>query len=525
MSNAVAYKSAQPVTPPKLEAKTKKPQPGSLVWLALAAGLLLISYGAHNVPLAAWLAPVFLLRFVRERRPLLGLGVAYLLLVATFAFQLRGMVPIPGLGYYVFLVGFGVVLILPYGLDRLLVRRLDGWAATLVFPCAWAGTEYVVSLGPYGSWGSAAYSQYGNLPLLQILSVTGLWGVTFLIGWFAAVCNWAWEEGPDSKRVQTGAAIYAAILLGVVLLGGARMAVFPPLAQTVRVASLSKGKVEPEASDTVWQHVLQNSASSAELDEFRAWANAVNGDLLSRAEREAQAGAKIVFWGETNAMVFKEDESTLITRGRDLAAKYGIYLGVAMASWHRGQNPPLENKLVLIQPDGQVAWEYFKAHPVPGGEAAMSIRKDGKLRSLDTPYGRMSSVICFDADFPQLLAQAGALGTDVLLDPSNDWRAIDPWHTQMASFRAIEQGFNLVRHTSQGLSAAYDYQGRRLAAMDHYLATDHTLISQVPIKGVRTIYSRLGDWFAWVCLVGLVGLAGLATWRPSAGANVPNSGH
>jgi apolipoprotein N-acyltransferase len=85
----------------------------------------------------------------------------------------------------------------------------------------------------------------------------------------------------------------------------------------------------------------------------------------------------------------------------------------------------------------------------------------------------------------------------------------------MASFRAIEQGFNLVRHTSHGLSAAYDYQGRRLAAMDHYLAVDHTLISQVPIKGIRTIYSRLGDWFAWVCMVGVVVLAGLATWRPS----------
>jgi apolipoprotein N-acyltransferase len=67
--------------------------------------------------------------------------------------------------------------------------------------------------------------------------------------------------------------------------------------------------------------------------------------------------------------------------------------------------------------------------PVPGPEAAMQIRGDRKLRSLDTPYGRLSSVICFDADFPQLLRQAGALGTDILLDPSNDWRAIDSWHT------------------------------------------------------------------------------------------------
>ena len=122
---------------------------------------------------------------------------------------------------------------------------------------------------------------------------------------------------------------------------------------------------------------------------------------------------------------------------------------------------------------------------------------------LDTPYGRLSSAICFDADFPSLLAQAGKMRTDIVLDPSNDWKAIDPWHTRMASFRAIEQGFNLVRHTSQGLSAAFDYEGRQLAAMDHYVASDHTLVAQVPTRGTRAAYGVLGDWFAWICLIGL----------------------
>ena len=101
-----------------------------------------------------------------------------------------------------------------------------------------------------------------------------------------------------------------------------------------------------------------------------------------------------------------------------------------------------------------------------------------------------------------------ALGADVVLDPSNDWRAIDPWHTQMASFRAIEQGVNLIRHTSPGLSAAYDYQGRRLAAMDHYQTTDYVMVSEVPTRGVRTVYTWFGNWFAWVCVAGLPVLIG-----------------
>ena len=73
----------------------------------------------------------------------------------------------------------------------------------------------------------------------------------------------------------------------------------------------------------------------------------------------------------------------------------------------------------------------------------------------------------------------------------------------MVSFRTIEQGFNLIRQTSQGLSAAFDYQGRRLAAMDDYQTTDYAMVSEIPTRGVWTIYARLGDWFAWVCLAGL----------------------
>ena len=182
-----------------------------------------------------------------------------------------------------------------------------------------------------------------------------------------------------------------------------------------------------------------------------------------------------------------------------------VDLGMTLASWHLDTTPHMENKIVLIQPDGARAWEFFKARPVPGREAAISISGDGKMRILDTPYGRISAAICFDADFPRLLAQAGRSKVDILLVPSNDWKAIDPWHTRMASFRAIEQGFNLVRHASHGFSAAFDYEGHELASMDHFVTEDRSLLAYVPIRGTRTLYSICGDWFGWLC-VGSLGI-------------------
>ncbi len=476
----------------------------SWFWLAVAVALLVFANGVDSIPLTAWLAPLFLLRFVRTQGLKVGLPVAYVVLIATFSIQFRGMVPIPGIAYYIFLLLNGIPAVLPYVLDRLLTRRLTGLRATLVFPAAWAAIEYLTSLAQYGSWGSAAYAMFGNLPLLQLLSVTGLWGITFLFGWFASTCNLLWEEGFASPRARRAVWACFGTIATVLLLGGLRLALFPPSAQTVRVASISDRTVGPELDMPVKIRMFEGKATSDDMVAIRHWATAIDDDLMSRAEREMQAGAKVVFWGEADAKLLKEDEPAFIARGEALAAKYNAYFGMAVGVLSMGKPRPLENKLVLIQPDGKVAWEYHKAHPVPGFEDKMQVLSDGKLRSLDTPYGRLSSVICFDADFPQLFAQGGALGADIMLVPSNDWQPIDPWHTQMASFRAIEQGFNLIRHTSHGLSAAYDYQGRQLAAMDHFRTIDYALVSEVPVKGVRTIYSRLGDWFAWMCLAGLL---------------------
>jgi apolipoprotein N-acyltransferase len=479
------------------------------LWQVVAVGsvLLLFSYGANNIALAAWLSPVFLLRFVRNQRWRVWIPVVYVIQAAASMFQLRGMIPIQGAAYYITLAVEGIPGLVPFIVDRWLARRIGGFSSTLVFPCICTVLDYLNSFGPYGSWGTEAYSQYGNLPLLQILSVTGMWGVTFLIAWFAAVCNYVWEEGWNCKRARTAAYVCGSTIAAVILLGGLRMTVFPPSSETVRIASLSARNVGVKPVSDVWDRLIQNQATAADLAAIRDWSAAVDDNLLARAESEAQSGAKIIFWAEGNAMIFKEDEAAFLARGSQLAAKYHIYLGMALATWNLGQTKPLENKLALVEPDGQIAWQYYKAHPVPGDEASVSITKDGKLRYLDTPFGRLSTAICFDGDFPQLLAQAGAMGADIVLSPSNDWRAIDPWHTQMVSFRAIEQGVNLDRQTSHGLSAAFDYQGRALAEMDHFHTADYAMVADVPTKGVRTIYSRLGDWFAWVCMALLVVLA------------------
>jgi apolipoprotein N-acyltransferase len=521
LAKTVEPRAAEPAVPGLRRAPRWR---ASLLLLAGATLLLLFSNGADTVALAAWLAPVLMLRFLRTSRPWVGLPAAYAAMVAAFAFGFRGMAPVPGALFYVVIAAFGLALFLPYLVDRLLAPRLSGLAATLVFPTAWVAAEWLLSRAPYGSWGSIAYSQYGDLALLQILTVTGIWGVTFLIGWFAAVANLVWEEGLGPGRARTWAIVCAATIAGAIAIGGVSLAVSAPTGQTVRVAGLSRRELPATAIPGASDRLSDSKATADDLASLRQAYAVTSDDLLARSEREMRAGAKIVLWGEANASVLKADEAALVARGQALAARYRAYLGMTLAVRRPGRQASIENRIVLVQPDGSIAWAFDKARPVPGGEAFMQVPGTGRLSVAATPYGRLSSVICFDADFPDLVAQAGALRTDILLVPSNDWPAIDPWHTQMASFRAIEQGVNLVRQTSQGLAAAYDYQGRQLAAADYYQAADQVMVAETPTQGRRTLYAVLGDWLAYGCMGGQALLAAIALgpWR-RGGARGPRA--
>jgi apolipoprotein N-acyltransferase len=80
----------------------------------------------------------------------------------------------------------------------------------------------------------------------------------------------------------------------------------------------------------------------------------------------------------------------------------------------------------------------------------------------------------------------------------------------MAVFRAIENGISLVRQAEGSLSIAVDPYGRVLAQTDFFGATDRTMVAQVPVKHVTTIYTLFGRWLEWLAPIGLLFLVALA---------------
>ncbi len=480
----------------KIENRTRQ----ILISLAvLLAGSLLVGFsmGRWLAPLAAWIGPVLIMRYARDHK----VGRGYLMvLAATILATIIGFLNIwlggmPRSLVPFLVVGIGILWSLPYLADRVLSSRLPGFASTFVYPLAATFLEFLfIYFNPLGAWGATGFTQYGVLALMQLASVTGMIGITFLMGWFAAVANYAWENREQRSVVVKGSIVYGAVLAGVFVFGFLRLNLAPTSenGETIRVAGIT-------------------SASTLDIWDIRTvdpqpyWET-----YFKETVREAQAGAQVILWPEVAGFGPFSEESIMITQAQEIARQHEIYLALPLATFDPDMAQPLENKLTLIDPTGSIVMEHVKY----GGAITEGYRLvgDGQLHTVTAPFGVLSGVICYDLDYPAVVRQVGQNGTGLLLVPSKDWFEIDPVHTHMAVFRAIENGTSLVRQTDAGLSMAVDPYGRVLAQSDFFGTTDRTMVAQVPVKHVPTLYTSFGRWFEWLFVAGFVLIVGWAVF-------------
>jgi len=469
-------------------------------WLPLGTVLMYFSNWNWAVPAATWLFSIFLLRFSRSLNKSLGLPVLCFACIIVGVVSMWNLLAIDVISpSFRFASGvvLGVISFLPFAADRLLISKLPEIVGTLVFPCSWVALEYIKSLGN-GSWGALAYTQYGNLSLMQLASITGIWGISFIIIWFASIVNFAWAKRFAWPDIRKAVFLYGLIISFIFLYGYIRPADPGESADNVCIGSVTNPRdfvsrfYGPDWTDrkTARQSMQQDL-----------------GYLFTATRDAARNDAEIVFWQEYAVSVMEENEQELIDRAKDLARDERVYLVLALGLFPLNYPERLwQNKLIWINPDGKVIAEYLKLKPAPPLEPIPP--GEGKIPVIETLYGKIASVICADLDYPSLIHQAGRDDAGILLIPAQSWPSTDPLHTYMAVYRAIENGFSLVMGTGGGLSIAVDPYGRTIKSSDYYDSLDKPMIACLPTKGIKTIYSIIGDTFAWICILGVVTIAG-----------------
>jgi apolipoprotein N-acyltransferase len=404
---------------------------------------------------------------------------------------------------------------------RALARRYGSPPLPLLAGAAWTVAELgrgrLLTATPFfigNPWGLVGYSQADVLPVVQIAAVTGIYGVGFAMGCVNAGLaelwiGWGDAAGLRRRLVSLALACAPALLVvayGAVTLGGAD----PPDTPVTRVA-IVQGNL--------------NLGSRWHSDFYGK-----NLDVYMQLTHQAslQGDPAIVFWPEAAMTFFLEDDPLYQEAIARVLRHDGIEL-VAGAPRARGDPPLFYNSIYVIAEDGTISGRYDKEYLVPFSEyfplrVDVLKRRFGRVREmqpaesvslLPTRAGAAGVVICNESMFPEVVAARVAQGASYLFNPSNDSWVSEPKYTEqqfdIAVLRAIEQRRYLVRASTAGPSAVVDPWGRVLVRSQ--LLTRDVILGEIhPREGI-TVYGRVGDLFAFVCLAAVV-LAVAARSRP-----------
>jgi len=500
----------------------------ALLSLTLVSVSFILASPRWHLAVFAWIGPVAALYFFRVCRLKRKWLWFIPFMTATILVSMYGVIPFPPPVLLTFALLGTVRWALIFLLDKWVTSRIRSFLGTLFFPCVYIAAEFLMSRTGGGVWWSAGNSQFAFTWLIQIVSITGIWGIGFLIYWFASVVVWSLVRFREERPWKRGLTAYATVLLAVLAYGAFRFH-FPvhKAGKVVLIAGVTSPQIpflegvysdyyrksitiDPRSSvtDPVLQDVRNaegpfiEKADTLRFRKAREAMRAITDSLFSLSQQAAAKGAKIITWSEANCLALPRDEPAITARGISFASANRVYLLMALGVIHSGPVTPgtkfLENKAILLGPDGTVLNVFHKNNPVPFAEASEA--GNGIIPVIVTPYGRLSTSICYDADFPDQMRQLGKNKSDILLLPSGDWYAISPYHSYMALFRGIENGCSVVRQVSGGLSLAADYRGRIYASQDYYNPGPKAWIAEVPVEHVFTLYSVIGDGFAFGCI-------------------------
>jgi apolipoprotein N-acyltransferase len=461
------------------------------VLAVLASGAMwFASRGIHHIWPLAWLAPLPLLAVL----PVVPLGRAALAAFAASAIGALDLVltyrraPPAQLTFAVLLTA--VPFTLAAAAWWAIARRARPVVAIVAYPALIVSAEYLVSLlSPHGTFGSVAYSQTDVPAVIQVASLTGLWGISFIVSLVPAALATTWRGRQEPGTVHAGLAL-AALPLGLTLVFGAAHLGAPSPSQHIRVGLA--------VSDTSARYVGAADAAVA-LPVIHAYA--------VRVAALAERGAQVIvlpekFVGVTPAYA---DAARAIFATVALERHVTIVAGFNMVG-----APERRNLAVVFGPTGRVALEYDKMHLIPSLEEGY---RSGTRIGL-IPGGEVSIgvAICKDLDFAPLGRAYGRAGVGLLLVPAWDF-VNDGWlHSRMAVLRGVESGYAVARTATNGLLTASDARGRIVAERASSHAPEVLLTALVPVEPGGTFYSRTGDWFAWLCLGLMIACIGVA-WK------------
>lgn len=510
--------------------------------LALSSGLGLACAFPNplmHFPLLAWISPAGLIcASIGARRRdafLYGLdhGLVFFSLTLSWIYTVMRVHGGLGVASSAGVLGLMVlVLALFPAAFAAIIAQVSAKSVTRAYaaaPFVWVATEFARTHMPAIGfpWNLLGYAASDSLGLLQLVPWTGIYGLSFLVaGYNALLCCFHKAARPTR-------------LLGLVWMG----------ATLALLAAIFFGPPWiPVPQPRYTAHLVQlNLPQTTEYDAEWMQHHAADTDQIEALTISAGGTAPgLVIWPEAPAP-FSLRDAKFAARAARIAGAAQSYFLVGIVEWKpapgRWDGP--YNSAALLDPAGRVVFSYDKIHLVAFGEYVPYASALGFAKQLTTevsafkpgstyavgelpdvpgpaefrtpgPPHKFGAFICFEAIFPGLVRQFVANGAELLINISNDgWfgRSAGPeQHLIMARVRAVENRRWLLRATNNGFTVAVDPYGRIVARLDADKRS--ALAAPYDFRSDRTLYSRFGDWLAWLCVIASAGFLTLGLRRP-----------
>src|SRR5437016_5960848 len=510
------------LTPVASAAGAKIPNWLRLTVAAMSGATLSLSFTGLYLSIYSWICVgVLLLTLIgATSRVAFGCGLVHaLLFVLTSVGWIAAVLSVHGglsvAGGWVIVLSIAAVWGLLIGGFTVTVHRISRRSielACIAAPFAWVTFEFVRAHLPEISfpWNLLGYPASGNLGLLQITTLTGMYGLSFLAAGFNALLAWvvASKKMAVKQRIVIGGG--ASAILVIAMLTGPHLVPEAKAQHFARAVQLNF----PEVAEYPPDWFAKNAAQLDEIAKLSLAPNAEKPDLL--------------VWPEAPAP-FSFEDPQFAKLASNLAARIGHPFLAGVIEW----KPPVDpsdrvppgqqaayNSAILVDAQGQRVFTYDKVHLVPFGEyepfplihrvvAHLSDEVGGFRKGYKYSVGHLpggyafGTYICYEAIFPGEVRRFAVNGAQLFINISNDgWfgrSAAPEQHLRMARVRAVENRRWLLRVTNNGITASVDPYGRIYSP----LPVDTRAAADLPydFRTDVTPYTSFGDWFAWLCVI------------------------
>lgn len=368
-------------------------------------------------------------------------------------------------------------------------------------------------------WALIGYSQVGFAPLMQIASVTGIYGVGFVLAASNAALALLWESRGRGPRAQRAAVVglASAAALALLVLGFGVMELREAQDAQARTPAIPVAIVQGHVDlGSVWR----SDYYGRNLDVYL-------GLTVQAIEKGRPA---IVFWPET-ALTFLLAEEPDFQRAIARVLAAGRTQLVAGGPTADESEPPIyHNSVFLLSEKGELRGRYDKQHLLPFTEYFPLPQLDflrrrfervrvfahgEQIAPLETRAGPAAIAVCNEAMLPEVVGDRVRAGASFIANPSNDsWIGERKWADRMfdlVSVRAIEQRRYLVRASTAGPSGIVDPWGRTQSRTEPFSRA--VIVGSIRPRSDLSVYGRVGDLFGLLCAASVAVALALGAWR------------